>query len=376
VASSESQTRRFGVGRPWHRPYLLSGLIECGHCGKHLQAKRLTRGRVPAYYLCGGYVASGVAFCNSPRIATTYLEDAVLEGIQKRLDLVLDAQELGRRVRERLADDDAGSAAIPELEAHLHETQRRIERLVIALAAGSDDLPSVRSALVGLERERERLEQDLAHANERAARPYKDRPEQVIAALLESLGNIRHVLEAGSAEERRRLSARSSTGSGSTKRDGRRFAGIACRCRVVRLLSWWRWEELNLRHGAYETPALPLSYTADPKKSGQLQHVILPRTRRQGDPRRLPGARRGLPQGGYDSDHRRTRQGRLGARAPRRQGVRPRRKSPHHACSYGCRSHAVATSAAGSWRPSSRSSMLNKIHSYRPDRTSVRSSAR
>src|SRR2546426_7993817 len=27
-------------------------------------------------------------------------------------------------------------------------------------------------------------------------------------------------------------------------------------------LSWWRWEELNLRHGAYETPALPLSYTA------------------------------------------------------------------------------------------------------------------
>ena len=27
--------------------------------------------------------------------------------------------------------------------------------------------------------------------------------------------------------------------------------------------SWWRWEELNLRHGAYETPALPLSYTAE-----------------------------------------------------------------------------------------------------------------
>src|SRR5256886_7945450 len=29
-------------------------------------------------------------------------------------------------------------------------------------------------------------------------------------------------------------------------------------------LSWWRWEELNRRHGAYETPALPLSYTAGP----------------------------------------------------------------------------------------------------------------
>ena len=25
---------------------------------------------------------------------------------------------------------------------------------------------------------------------------------------------------------------------------------------------WWRWEDLNLRQRAYETPALPLSYTA------------------------------------------------------------------------------------------------------------------
>src|SRR5437660_10470861 len=41
---------------------------------------------------------------------------------------------------------------------------------------------------------------------------------------------------------------------------------------------WWRWEELNLRHGAYETPALPLSYTADPRKFDQLQDEILPRT--------------------------------------------------------------------------------------------------
>jgi hypothetical protein len=71
-----------------------------------------------------------------------------------------------------------------------------------ALATGSDDLPSVRSALVGLERERERLEKDLACANERR-RAREDRREQAIASLLESLGNVRHVLEAGSAAERK-----------------------------------------------------------------------------------------------------------------------------------------------------------------------------
>src|SRR5687767_6491265 len=39
---------------------------------------------------------------------------------------------------------------------------------------------------------------------------------------------------------------------------------------------WWRWEELNLRHGAYETPALPLSYTAEPRKNGYLANGFYP----------------------------------------------------------------------------------------------------
>ena len=39
---------------------------------------------------------------------------------------------------------------------------------------------------------------------------------------------------------------------------------------------WWRWEELNLRHGAYETPALPLSYTAEPSCDAKMQAGILP----------------------------------------------------------------------------------------------------
>src|SRR5262249_34486735 len=55
---------------------------------------------------------------------------------------------------------------------------------------------------------------------------------------------------------------------------------------------WWRWEELNLRHGAYETPALPLSYTAEPKEVNRLAHGFytrLPTENLHG----LPLARRG-----------------------------------------------------------------------------------
>lgn len=72
AAQARHGTRGFGTGRPWHRPYLLSGLIECIGCGKRFQAKRLHRGQVPALYICDGLVSSGVTFCDSPRIPSTY----------------------------------------------------------------------------------------------------------------------------------------------------------------------------------------------------------------------------------------------------------------------------------------------------------------
>jgi DNA invertase Pin-like site-specific DNA recombinase len=195
--------RSFGKGRPWHRPYLLSGLIECGHCGKRFQAKKMARGRVPAYYLCGGYVASGSAFCASPRIPITYLEEAVLDGIQKRLDAVLDTSELARRVEELLGNcRSIEDAAVPELEARLRDTRQQIRRLVAALAAGTDDLPTVRTTLAELERERERLEEDVSRAKVLAAAA--ENPDAgIVADLLESLGNVRELMASGSPEERR-----------------------------------------------------------------------------------------------------------------------------------------------------------------------------
>src|SRR5206468_11000117 len=42
---------------------------------------------------------------------------------------------------------------------------------------------------------------------------------------------------------------------------------------------WWRWDELNLRHAAYETPALPLSYTAVSRRAGLRLRRILAQNR-------------------------------------------------------------------------------------------------
>jgi len=113
-------TRQFGVGRSWHRPYLLSGLIMCGGCEKRYQAQRRDRGA--ASYVCGGAVASGAGFCPSPRIAVSYLDDAVLDGIQKRLDRLLDPAEVRRRLELAIRRDEHNTKTASLSSRHVSGT--------------------------------------------------------------------------------------------------------------------------------------------------------------------------------------------------------------------------------------------------------------
>jgi hypothetical protein len=161
-------TRKFGIGRPWHHPYLLSGLIVCGHCGKRFRAHKQVRGRERAYYVCGGYTASGLNVCDGLRIPLSYLETAVLDGIQKRLESVLDRRVLREKLLELLDRGHPDDGALEILERQVAERQRKIGRLVEVLASGVEDLPSVRDALVGLEREQQRLREELVAAKARA----------------------------------------------------------------------------------------------------------------------------------------------------------------------------------------------------------------
>jgi hypothetical protein len=144
-------------------------------------------------------VASGRDFCTTLRIPTTYLDETVLDGIQKRLERVLDPSELRRRINALLPDDSTGDGTAAALGSKLRGIETRIGRLVIALAAGADDLPSVRAALAALERERGDLERRV---REVAMRPVADRTA-LVAELIASLANVREVLEAGEPEERK-----------------------------------------------------------------------------------------------------------------------------------------------------------------------------
>ena len=81
------------------------------------------------------------------------------------------------------------------------ETRRRIDRLVEALTAGSEPMPSVGPALVGLDRERERLERDLAATQARDFTPTGI--EVIVHELVAAVARLRDVLETGEPEERK-----------------------------------------------------------------------------------------------------------------------------------------------------------------------------
>jgi hypothetical protein len=94
------------------------------------------------------------------------------------------------------ADHDTERAEAA-LAARPRETETKIARLVAALAAGPEDLPSVRATLAVLEGERVQLERGVREA---ATRPVTD---TLAAELIASLANVREVLDAGDPQERK-----------------------------------------------------------------------------------------------------------------------------------------------------------------------------
>ncbi len=161
-----------------------------------------SRGLVDAYYVCGGYVTSGLTVCDGLHVAAPYLDDAVLDGIQKRLERMLDRETLRSRLRDSLRDqDDIG--AVERLEARLVDTRAKLARLVEVAAGGADDLPSVREALVRLEREREAIAGELATTKARVAQV--GGLDAMLDTMIEALGQLRAVLDAGDPEERKAL---------------------------------------------------------------------------------------------------------------------------------------------------------------------------
>lgn len=150
-------------------PYLLTGILYCGHCGSKMAGHSATHKNVHRHplYVCQRYTHTGA--CHRNAVSANALEQAVLQAIAQFL---ADAPPLtDRNLREARR-----SAALSECDRGLRAVCERRARLLAAYEAGVLDLEVLR-----LHMERLRLEEQGIEAKRSqwlATEPSRVTPEQ------------------------------------------------------------------------------------------------------------------------------------------------------------------------------------------------------
>lgn len=139
--------------RPRH---FLSGLGECGCCGAGWNVKSAN------LWGCGGQ-GEGALCDNRRQVTTESYERRVLDGLERRL---LDPELVSIYVREyhqeytRRAGETRRESA--RLEQRKADAERKVTRLVAALAEGGEEFPEIREALQKARTERDKATAQLA----------------------------------------------------------------------------------------------------------------------------------------------------------------------------------------------------------------------
>jgi site-specific DNA recombinase len=119
------ENKRFAGSRP-HRNYLLSGLVECAHCGwtyRGTCASGSRTGKRYYYYGCGrrGATYDKRVERSCPNVNAEWLEDLVRQDVSSFLE---NPGEVLERVREQVEDDDQAN----ELEERRESLEKRPAR--------------------------------------------------------------------------------------------------------------------------------------------------------------------------------------------------------------------------------------------------------
>lgn len=158
-AQDQLAARSHGRPERQRRPkHLLSGLGECGLCGRKWIKIR------DNYFGCGG-IAAGIDCSNRRLITCSEYERRVLDDLREKMlapDVVAAyleeyRSEYSRRSRELAVENN-------RLERQLADANRKIERLVSAIADGGGEFREIRDALAHSKAEKADIERALASA--------------------------------------------------------------------------------------------------------------------------------------------------------------------------------------------------------------------
>ena len=115
-------------------PYLLSGLLRCGVCGRPYSAQGAKSGQF-AYYICGTLFREGAGTCSARYLNAPKLETFVVEKIRERILNEETIVALVQLVAEEEIDAMAGelSDRLEVVEAELSDMRQRLEKLYEAI---------------------------------------------------------------------------------------------------------------------------------------------------------------------------------------------------------------------------------------------------
>ena len=184
-------------------PYLLSGLLKCGVCGRPYSAQGAKSGQF-AYYICGTLFRDGAGTCTARYLNAPRLETFVVEKIRERILNEETITELVTLVAEEI-DAMAGelSGRLEVIEAELSDVRKRLEKLYEAIETSELTLEVLSPRIMSLRHREEQLEaaRDDAETQLEQRRVELPTTEEIVRYV----GEFQEFLKDGTMPERKAL---------------------------------------------------------------------------------------------------------------------------------------------------------------------------
>ena len=145
-------------------PFLLSGLLKCGVCGRAYTGQKAKGGKY-AYYICGTLYRDGAGKCEARYLNAPRVEDFIVEKIRERIlthETIVYLITLAAEEIDALSGELAGKVRV--IEGQLDDVRKRLGRLYDALEGSDLTLEALSPRILSLRHREEQLEAALGEA--------------------------------------------------------------------------------------------------------------------------------------------------------------------------------------------------------------------
>ncbi len=184
-------------------PYLLSGLLRCGVCGKPYSAQGAKSGQF-AYYICGTLFREGAGTCTARYLNAPKLETFVVEKIRERIlneETIVALVQLVAEEIDAMAGELSGRLEV--VEAELSDVRKRLEKLYEAIETSELTLEVLSPRIMSLRHREEQLEAARDDAETRLEQRRVVLPDT--EEIVEYVADFRNFLKDGTLPERKAL---------------------------------------------------------------------------------------------------------------------------------------------------------------------------